>query len=232
MKKREEIIEVLNKFYNEKGITPDDNFNCPNKDNCNRRDIPLAQGMQCHVGTEYGEAGKIKALVVSLDCGGGGKETIEDRTKDVQEGHNNPQMKGTTLCISDLLQMKENPKESLSYYAMTNSCKCSRKDSSNQLPDFFYEQCAEFKIKEIELIDPDVAYFQGKNALIGVNFENIDNRTDGIFEHLKHLRIGNKKIYAVQCIHPSARGSNYKRRVSFYDEKLPKINDYIRKIIK
>lgn len=237
MTKREEIVTKLNDYYEEKGIIPDKRrFNCTNKDKCNSKGIQmaidLAQGMQCHIGSNFGEDGIIKVLVVSLDSKGG-KDYINDRTKEVEKGDNNPHMKRTMELIADILQI-ENSIESLRFYAMTNSCKCSResKNDSNQLPDFFYEQCVEFKIKEIELIEPDIIYFQGKRALIGLNFENIDNQTMDIFEYIKFLKVGNKKFYAVQCIHPSARGRNSNRKKFFYNELLPQINEYLRYIFK
>ena len=227
MKNREEIVTKLRNYYEENGIIPDENFNCLNKDKCNSQGIQLAQGMQCHIGSNFGEVGRIKVLVVSLDCGGG-IDNIAVRTQTVEMGDNNPHMKKTMELIADIMQF-ENKLESLRYYAMTNSCKCSRKGTdTSQLPDFFYEQCIEFKIKEIELIEADIIYFQGKRALIGLNFENLNNQTTGIFEYIKLLKIGTKKFYAVQCIHPSARGKHSQRKKTFYTEILPQINDYLR----
>jgi hypothetical protein len=236
MKKREEVLKVLNDYYNENGIIPDkEQFNCPNKDKCNNKatisNISLAQGMQCHIGSKFLDESKIKVLVVSLDCGSGGINIIEERTTDVEKNDHNPHMKGTKLILSNLFNNTDEY-ELLKNFSMTNSCKCSRIGSSDQLPDFFYEQCAEFKVKEIELINPDVVYFQGQRALIGINFENINDQTTDIFEYLKHVKIGNRTIYAVQCIHPSARGRNYKRRKDFYDNLLPKINEFLRDSIK
>lgn len=236
MKTREEIVTKLSNYYEENGIIPDERrFNCPNKDKCNNMGITLAQGMQCHIGSKFGEPDQIKVLVVSLDCGWGGKDNIEGRTQTIEElisGNKiNPHMSGTIDCISDLLQF-EKKKESLRHYIMTNSCKCSRNDSPDQLPISFYEQCAEFKMKEIELIEPDIIYFQGQRALIGLDFESIDNQLTGIFEYLKFLKIGERKIYAVQCIHPSARGRNSNRKKIFYEELLPQINEHLRDIFK
>lgn len=227
MKNREEIITRLREYYEENGIIPDERFDCPNKNKCNSKSIPLAQGMQCHVGKKFGEL-KISALVVSLDCGWGGALNIEERTKEVENVGNNPHMRGTIKCISNLLFNNDENKECLQYYAMTNSCKCTRQNSADQLPDFFYEQCILHKIKEIEILDPDVIYFQGKRALFGLDFLDIDSQTDGMFEYLKGLRINGRIIYVVKCIHPSARGRHAQKRKLFYNQTLPMINDFLK----
>lgn len=230
---RNEIVSSLNFFYESEGIVPTAMFNCRFKYDCNRRysiQTPtehLAQGMQCHVGTKYGEH-KIKALVVSLDCGWGGAENMEERTLDVEKGSNNPQMKGTLKCISNLLFRTDDNKESLKYYAMTNSCKCSRPDSPDQLPDFLYEQCIPFKKQEIEILNPNVIFFQGKKALLGIEFYDIDNQSNDIFEYLKFIKVNDKMIFAVKCIHPSARGRHASRKNTFYNQLLPKINQFLR----
>lgn len=230
--KREQIIEELTRFYESKGIVPNENFNCPKNKDCTNRNIPLAQGMQCHVGSCFGED-KIKVLVVSLDCGAGGKANIIQRTKDVEvKDDTNPHMMGTKLIISDILQY-ENKSEALKHFAMTNSCKCTRKDSNdtNQLPDYYFKQCADYKENEIEIINPDIIYFQGVRALIGLTFKNIDNNNPDISNFLKKLIIGKNEYLAVQCIHPSARGRSYKTKKKFYSEQLPLINNYIRNLL-
>ncbi len=228
---REKIVEELKLFYNINGIVANDNFNCKHKSECNNKCNELTHGMQCHIGTKYGEH-KIKALVVSLDCGGGGAEMLDDRTKTIENLINeeslNHHMRGTVKTISNLLYNHNSNKESLKYYAMTNSCKCCYSESTNQLPDFFYEQCIPYKIKEIEIISPNVIYFQGNKSLYGLNFSNIDDQSNGIFEYLKYIEIGSEKIYAVKCIHPSARGKHIAKRIRFYNDVLPEINNYLK----
>ena len=228
-KDRKEIVAELKEYYRSEGIIGGKEFNCKHKNECNQKCNDLAQGMQCHVGTKYGES-KIKTLVVSLDCGAGGVENIEERTKTVEIGGNNPHMRVTTKSISNLLYGNDSKanKECLQYYAMTNACKCCYNKSSDQLPDFFYEQCIPYKIKEIEIIDPNVIYFQGKRSLYGLSFIDIDNQTTDIFEYLKLVSIGNRKTYAIKCIHPSARGKHAARKNKFYNEILPEINNYLR----
>ena len=225
---RKELVVKLNEFYNTFGIVPDESFNCPKMEECNKKGIKLAQGMQCHVGSKYGEKGVPKVMVVSLVCGDGGIETIVNRTNTIEGLINknkiNPHMRGTIDCISDVLKF-ENKKDSLKYYVMTNSCKCSREvGQTDQLPEFFYEQCAEYKINEIDLVKPDIIYLQGRRALIGLKFENIEGLSVQISEYLKYLVIGDKKYYAVQCIHPSARGRHAQRKKMFYNEIMPEIN--------
>lgn len=228
---RQELLNELNGFYNQKGIINDENFNCCNKDVCCSYGIDLAQGMQCHIGTKYTEREKV--LVVSLDCGGGGKQNITERTKTIEklivEIIINPHMRGTIRCISDFYEMGENNKEALRYYAMTNSCKCTRKsDSMDKLPWRFYEKCADLKKEEIKIIDPDVIYFQGKDSLINCQFTDIPSVNDSLKEFIKFLVIDDRKYVSVICIHPSARGRNAKKRKDFYDNKIVEINRFIR----
>ncbi|MBO4740055.1 MAG: hypothetical protein J5605_00255, partial [Bacteroidales bacterium] len=142
---RDKIIEDLNDYYSKEGIVPDDSFACKYREKCTGE---LARGMQCGIGNRYGK--KTKIVVVSLDCGGGGKANIADRTQGIIDHLYNPHMKGTLYCTSMLLnlfefQTKEPWKEwgevwkgkdksvvdqAIPFFAMTNSCKCCRKGST------------------------------------------------------------------------------------------------------
>lgn len=228
---RNGIVSELKFYYESEGIEANVKFNCKFKKECLNKFNDLSQGMQCHVGTKYGY-NKIKPLVVSLDCGWGGVENIEERTYTVEnlinETNINPHMRGTIKCISNLIFGIDDDKECLKYYAMTNSCKCSRPDSPDQLPDFFYEKCIPYKIQEIEILNPNVIYFQGKNALLGIEFYDIDNQNDDFFEYLKYIKVNGKMTFAVKCIHPSARGRHVIRKNTFYNQLLPKINQFLR----
>lgn len=223
---RKELVAKLNEFYESFGIVPTESFSCPKMEQCNKQGIKLAQGMQCHIGSNFGED-KIKVLVVSLDCGAGGKASIDIRTREVEKGDTNPHMRGTKSIISNILKYEEN--EALKHFAMTNSCKCTRADpkSTDQMPEFFFEQCAEYKIIEIGLVNPDIIYLQGKRALIGLKFEDIEGLSTHISEFLKYIVIGEKRYYSVQCIHPSARGRHAQRKKIFYNEILPQINSLL-----
>lgn len=227
---RQQLIENLKDFYNQKGITRD-NFRCDNNDSCRNLGIDLAQGMQCHIGTEFSKREKI--LVVSLDCGGGGNQNIQERTKTIEELINsdkiNPHMRGTIRCISSFLQIHENSKEALKYFAMTNSCKCTRNSNSmDKLPWRFYEQCADLKKSEIQIIDPDIIYFQGNDSFIGCKFCDIPTVPDEMKNIIRYLLIDDKKYISVICIHPSARGRHANRRKDFYENKIDDINKFIR----
>ena len=72
------LKEELQAYYNSEGIVPGDGFACKNMGQCGGN---FERGMQCHIGSKYGE--KIRILVASLDCGYGGKGTIEERTGNV-----------------------------------------------------------------------------------------------------------------------------------------------------
>ena len=242
---RDKIIEDLNAYYTIKGISPDDTFHCE-KDCPGAEDSNLARGMQCGIGFRYGE--KTKIVVVSLDCGGGGKANIADRTQGIIDHLYNPHMKGTLYCTSMLLnlfefQTKEPWKEwgevwkgknksvvdqAIPFFAMTNSCKCCRKGSTKQLETEYYKQCSEYKLKEIEILEPDIVIFQGKNALVGCEFSDIEElKGQDMFDYLKIITINKKTMFAIKSIHPSARGRHSQKVKDFMNQIFPEIVKYI-----
>ena len=235
---REDMVNTLECFYSENGITPD-GFHCKNAINCIGN---LARGMQCGIGASYGE--KCKVLIVSLDCGSGGASSIEMRTEDIKQHLFNPHMKGTLYCASMLLNFidpnLDNPWEkwaiewkkknksvvdqAIPYFAMINSCKCCNKGTTNKLGTKYYRQCAEYKIKEIEILKPDIVIFQGKDAPIGCSkyFVEIETIRDAeMSRSLKKMVLGDRTMFAIFSIHPSAR---QKGRVKmFMNNTFPKI---------
>jgi len=229
--KRETIIKDLKDYYNRENIVPGINFNCNKKDCCQVINNNNAVGMQCHVGTKYGE-NKYNVLVVSLDCGHGGASNIDERTKDVESSDfSNLHMKGTGKLIGDFYETSST--EALKYYAMTNSCKCSKKTSSNQQGYNLHSNCANHKLSEIDILQPDVIYFQGINsrAAIESKFQNIDNIPKELSSYIKYLEIGDKRYPAVLCVHPSARGRHRIVANHFYDVTIKEINKYIKEKI-
>lgn len=229
--KREEVVQKLKSYYNENGIVPT-NFCCENLSKCPDNGEVLSRGMQCHVGSKFGE--KHKVLVVSLDSGKGKDDTceLEKRTSSIEElGYFNPHMKGTLLCISDFYEIDKESKEALKYYAMTNSCKCSRPASRNKLSGNYYLNCTKHKLAEIEIINPDVIYFQGADALHNCEFDYIEGINDELKHDIRHLIFNGKKYLSVICIHPSARGRNAKKKKDFYENKIFEINKTISEIL-
>lgn len=225
---RESIVRNLKKYYTHEQIVPGEKFNCKNKEKCKVTSNDLAAGMQCHVGTKYGES-KYKVLVVSLDCGDGCADDIDTRTEVIEKcSLSNLHMKGTGKIISDFYEMTSI--EALKYYAMTNSCKCSRKKSTNQQQYDLHFNCLEYKIKEIELLNPDVIYFQGINSLAGIEnkLQQIEDIPQELSSRIKQIEINGKKYPAVICIHPSARGRHRKAVNQFYDITIKEINKYIK----
>lgn len=243
---RNKIIENLNVYYSNEGIVPDDSFACKHKEKCTGE---LARGMQCGIGNRYGE--KTKIVIVSLDCGGGGKANIADRTQGIIEHLHNPHMKGTLYCASMLLNFidfnSEDPLErwsdewkqnncefidqAIPFFAMTNSCKCCRKGSTKQLETEYYKQCSEYKLKEIEILEPDIVIFQGKNALVGCEFSDIEElKGQDMFDYLKIITINKKTMFAIKSIHPSARGRHYQKVKDFMNRIFPEIVKYINSI--
>lgn len=231
----EQIVQRLKEYYGTEGIVPGDHFSCKYyKDGHCPGD--LARGMQCHVGSKYGD--RMKILIASLDCGNGGANIIEGRTYDVVDSSKhplNPHMRGTYKALSYFLD-ETDPEQLAHYMIMTNTCKCCYWDSPNHLGIQYYLNCGAFSIEEIKIIKPEVILFQGKNAtayslanslLSPIEDLHIDDAVD-INEYIRLFRTDGFKCYAVICIHPSARGRHARKRVEFYNEKLPVIAKYIK----
>ena len=89
----------LQEYYESRGIIPGEQFCCKNQDKCPGE---LSRGMQCHIGSRYGE--KMRIVVASLDCGNGEADTIEDRIRkvgsDAKGNIRNPHMRGTFKSLA------------------------------------------------------------------------------------------------------------------------------------
>ena len=227
----------LIEYYESQGIIPGDSFACK----CFKNGLckgDLARGMQCHVGSRYGD--KMKILVAALDCGDGGASNLEDRTKEVMTSaystKRNPHMRGTFQALSYFLNNNA-PSELVHYMVMINTCKCCHIESNNHLSIDYYLNCGEYTIHEIALAQPDVILFQGQFApayciekgLLKPVAALQNNDTFNLKDYLKVFQYNGFKCYSVLCIHPSARGRSAKKRSSFYNETLPIIADYIKK---
>jgi hypothetical protein len=223
---------------------PDDSFACKYKEKCTGE---LARGMQCGIGNRYGE--KTKIVIVSLDCGGGGKANIADRTQSVIEHLHNPHMKGTLYCASMLLNFidfnSEDPwgrwtdkwnqnngkfiDQAIPFFAMTNACKCCRLASTSKLPTKYYRLCAEYKFNEIKILEPEILIFQGNDALTKSweYLSNIEELRDNkkVFDSLKMMTIEDRSFYAILSIHPSARQRGNVNE--FMNDTFPQIVQYI-----
>ena len=235
------IKKSLQAYYNANGIDRF-KFACKNQNICKDPDgYVLARGMQCHVGQKYGEDGKLRILVASLDCGGGGIGTIEERTtkvvEDANKGTHNLHMTGTFKALSYFLEddpskwIHPETAKLVDYMIMINTCKCCKVESTAQMGYKYFLNCAEHTIGEIIRIEPDVILFQGKNSHIGCHtlLSPIDGIEDAeIKQSLRVFEHQGLKCYAVLCIHPSARFKYTKAREKFYNEILPKIANYIK----
>jgi uracil-DNA glycosylase len=247
MSVRETVIENLNCFYERQGIVHS-NFDCKYSTICNeivsKRGRKIrGTGSQAHVGHNYGE--EYRVLVLSLDTGGGGSDTIEQRTENVESGkyaRGNRHMPGT-IEILRLIYPNKLDSERLKYFAMTNSAKCSG-DSQEKLPRKVYKKCAEFQIEEIKIINPELLISQGNDAFpdylnpesytnddLSLFWKYIDQRIDKediistINKYVKKIKLtDNKIIPLIYGPHPSARQGLWQ---SFRDNSLPKLNHFI-----
>lgn len=237
----EKLEEDLKKYYESNGIFPDERFNCKYKDRCAG---DFARGMQCHIGKKYGE--KLKILVASLDCGGGGKGSIEDRRQNLYEvayGHKpiNLHMTGTYTALSYFLEepskwSSTKPSELVDYMVMINTCKCCKKNTTDQMSNKFFSNCSEYTVEEILKSKPQVILFQGKNSYAGCRnylfpIEKIENNE--IKDSVRLFKYKDEfKCFAVLCIHPSARYRYTKKRKKFYKDTLRVIATYIKDSLK
>lgn len=226
----------LTEYYESEGLIPDARFACKYYKNGECPDLvgeePLARGMQCHIGRKYGE--KMKVLVASLDCGSGGADNIKGRTEAVESVADNPHMRGTYKALSYFLDM-DDPRALIDHMVMTNTCKCCRRKSANQLGIQYYLNCGEYGVEEIYRFKPDVVLFQGKNApaysLAKHYLRPINDCEQSQMKELMYFEYKDYKCYAVLCIHPSARGRHAKKRNDFYYSESPLI-ETIAKYIK
>lgn len=223
---RQMYYDNLMRVYEKYGMDVK-NFNCPNKDTLCKglNNGRFARGMQCHLGYHYGE--KPRVLVVSLDCGGGGSDNIQERTNKVLSNHHNPHMLGTISMLKQYYQ-SSNDVEVLNYFAMTNSCKCCSKLSKNQMEWKYFNACKNIKLEEIIALDPQIIFFQGKNAPVGCKFKEIDGIPNEFKDRLQMLEIGEKKYISVKCYHPryyNRLGTTGKEK---YLNLLNQIIDYLR----
>ena len=226
------VKEQLQKYYDENHIIPDGRFACAMLGRCPG---DFARGMQCHVGSRYGERTRI--MVAAMDCGYGGKNTIDERTEKVvsnaQKGVINPHMRWTFKALSLFLD-EEDPKELVHYMIMTNTCKCCHKNDSKHMAPMYYYNCGMHTRAEVSIIKPEVILFQGQLASTGCQeyLEKIEGLEDEeIRSCLRILRMDGFSCFAVVCIHPSAYGRNMARKIRFYDRILPKVAKYIRENI-
>lgn len=225
----EQVKKDLQAYYESQGIIPGARFSCKYQEQCPGQ---LARGMQCHIGSRYGE--KMRIVVASLDCGNGGAEEIDGRTGDVvtsaEESKLDPHMKGTYKALAYFYD-EQDPGKLVHYMAMTNTCKCCKLDSTEHMSVNYYWNCREYTVAEIHLLKPDVILFQGKFAPIGCNemlsvIEGIDDAD--VAQYLRLFSYQDVVCYAVICIHPSARGRTVRKRIQFYDVILPKVAEYIK----
>lgn len=225
---RQKYYDNLMHVYEKYGMDVK-SFNCPNKKSlCKELDNGrFARGMQCHLGYNYGK--KTRVLVVSLDCGGGGSDNIQERTNNVLANHHNPHMLGTILILKRYYQ-SSNEEELLNYFAMTNSCKCCSKLSKNQMKRKFFDACKTIKLEEILALDPQIIFFQGKSASVGCKFKEIDGIPTEFKGRLQILEIGEKKFISVKCYHPSYCNRLGRIGKENYLNLLNRIIDYLRSL--
>lgn len=231
------IIKELEQYYNQEGIKRGAEFACKNKENCKETKDGIARGMQCHIGSKYGNGERMRVLVASMDCGYGGDSPMEERRQKLENDALtplNPHMRGTYSALKLFLGDDE-PKDLVHYMAMTNTCKCCRETSSKHMTYKYYWNCRDHTVEEILRIRPEVILFQGAFAPHIYSTMLSPVTEDPAYKELKLFKYKDFECYAVMCIHPSAcYGRNAKRWKEFYkgtegkEAILSKIADYIK----
>jgi uracil-DNA glycosylase len=196
------------------------------------KDSQLSSGAEAYVGKYYGKTTRI--IVVSLDIGGYA-ENIDDRRKTIenlQYEKCNPHMKGTYTILETILKNEINEDNPFLYYSMTNSSKCSVLDNTmNMAPKFFFDNCKEFALEEIFILEPQIIITQGTKAKQILDPEKLDD--DIIIKAINKLniieeivyswvvpvvkefvfltKISDKKIITICTPHPSARDGRWQK---------------------
>ena len=248
-------VESLRKLYDCRKIgvsesSPD--FACCHLASCKAAAKPrsLCKGAEAHVGEKYGDP--IRLVFISLDTGGSERESGEDlleRRKTIQAvTYNcaNPQMKGTIETLRHLYGRDDLDSDLLKRFAMTNSAKCSGKDSkAKMVPDKLYKNCKEHGLAELKELKPQLVVAQGEKARNLLKRRDIDEGEiqkyvsclmwgdadvrswicTQVKEHLKYWENENQLVLVLQCPHPSAPSRLWQR---FETTMLPTLAYFIR----
>lgn len=249
--------KILTDYYAMNGLLASD-FRCKNYEQCKAvaKRGELCKGGSAHIGSNYGNPYRI--VIVSLDRGDNhkGADSAELRTK-VIEGvwttvdQVNQHMTGTKNLLKALLEKKFDKEENLfTHYAMTNSAKCCGADgNSSSVHKVLYDNCSDFSLKEIELLEPELVVTEGQNAinaLYGRFSELSDSDVSEIIkhlggsskymeqiikalvsEHIKKLSIGNEFAWLLILPHPSARGGQWQHFIRYFMELTGDIVEFL-----
>ena len=231
-------VEKLRKLYDRRkiGVNREDiTFCCEHFACCSKaaaeakpKGRDLVKGSEAHVGEKYGAP--IRLVVISLDTGGDPDEKFGDSVgKDLQSVKYrgaNPHMKGTIETLWHLYGRGKPERDLLKRFAMTNSAKCSGKDTSKEsVPDELYKKCRDHGLAELCVLDPELIVTQGKKAEYLLDCRAIDEEKirkympcsiwDDLYlrswiceqlkKYLKYWNNGTRCVPVLQAIHPSAR---------------------------
>lgn len=245
---RNNFVAELNGLYEREGIMPS-NFKCKNSEKCKveaGREI-CGRGAQAHVGRNYNE--EFRIVVLSLDTGGCGYDTLEERTERVENevfSKTTRQMKGTIELLRIMLPGKTDS-ELLKLFAMTNSAKCTGK-TQERMRLRIQKNCSFIHINEINILQPQLIVAQGPFSIQNLNLQKLTNEDLTQFLEFQKLEDDDIKRIIIQTLtryfskfklangnsafliegpHPSAR---YGLWQSFRDKSLPLINLYVQYI--
>ena len=251
-------VEELRKLYdcrkigvNREGITFDcEHFACCEAAAAKDKGRCLTKGAEAHVGEKYGDP--IRLVVISLDTGGSKKEFGEDlleRRKTIQAvtyRGANPHMKGTIETLWHLYGRDKSESDLLKRFAMTNSAKCSGRDSkTGMVPDKLYKNCKEHGLAELKALKPQLVVAQGEKARNLLKRRDIDEGEirkyvpclmwgdadvrswicTQVKEHLKYWENGDQLVPVLECPHPSAPSRLWER---FERTMLPTLAHFLR----
>ena len=222
----------------------------------------LVKGAEAHVGEKYGDP--IRLVVISLDTGGDPKEeygeALLERRKTIQAvtyDCANPHMKGTIETLGHLYGRDKSESDLLKRFAMTNSAKCSGKDSkTSMVPDKLYKNCKEHGLAELKELKPQLIVTQGAKARELLDCRCIDEEEireyvpcsiwDDLYlrswiykqlkKYLKYWDNGKRDVPVLQTIHPSAHGGQWQLfemtilPIAAYviRQKVPCLDDFFR----
>ena len=171
----------------------------------------------------------MRLVFISLDTGGSKKEPkrefgadLIEHKKDIQAQTYrcaNPHMRGTIKTLRHLYGRDDRDSDLLKRFAMTNSAKCSGKESAGMVPDQLYDNCKGHGIAELNELDPQLIVTQGVKAREMLNCLELEKEElkknmpsvstlncMQVKKHLKCWKMDNQEepVWVLQCPHPSS----------------------------
>ena len=217
-----------------------DGFRCKHCEACGRAagNGDLCRGSEAHIGSNYGHSSRV--VVVSLDTGGTNDGLARRRARVEQSAPENQHMRGTLQLLravyGDEAFAGKEEKHLFILCAMTNAAKCSGGSfGGGQVAWALFNNCREYVIPELKLLDPELIVTQGVRAFAGLDdpgerlvlseahravvaqhTEQLPTEVRGWVgalaeEYFRTVPVGGNDVPVLKTVHPSARGGQWQQ---------------------